>query len=373
MRKHALTLLIALLALPLGINAQEATEIPANALPPEETAHIRVAHFAPGAPAVDVLLDGEPTGLTALAYPDVTDWIAIPAGPRQVSLVAADDSGTEALIAPVALDLAPMTWTTLAAVSSADTLELAQFVEVTDPLLPGTARVTYFNAIEGAGGIGFFRDDHLYTTLAYKDSFPIEHDSQTYDYHISTSGDAPEVLAELPELDLRESYNYLIAAVGDGSADATPELVVAETNPIEFALGRGEVAEPGTLVQVIEANDLTGALDEALQQADLLEELAGEGPYTLFAPAELKLENLPTDDPDALAEFLRGHLVEGLYLSQDLAEGAALQSVNGQSINATVEGDAIYVNGARVLDVNIPARNGVIHLISGFVVPEANG
>lgn len=368
-RAFLVLMALALLVLSPDVAAQEAGE--SASLSPQETAHFRVAHFSPDTPAIDVRFDGQPSGLKTLDYTHVSNWLAVPAGQHEIALVLAD--GGEAAVTLPDRNLEPRVWITLALVGSsgAGSLEVVQVREVIDALLPGTTRVIYFNAIENAGSVGFFRNGNLYTSLAFGQSFPIEHDAQVYDYHI-TGGEGPQQLAELPQLDLRENYNYLIAAVGSAGAtgDAAPRLVVVETNPVEFKLGLGQIEEPGMLVQAVRAHGLVGELEQALERAGLLETLSGAGPYTLFAPAELRLSNLP-EDPEALAAILEAHLVEGLYQSQDLAQGVVLQALNGQTLTATVEDNAIYVNGARLLDVNIPARNGVMHLISGFATNGA--
>ena len=59
--------------------------------------------------------------------------------------------------------------------------------------------------------------------MGFTESFYIDDESATQAYQIVTSGDQPQVLAELPELIARETYSYLIAAIGNvgGSGDTS--------------------------------------------------------------------------------------------------------------------------------------------------------
>src|SRR5690606_30752416 len=124
----------------------------------------------------------------------------------------------------------------------------------------------------------------------------------------------------------------------------------------------------GTIVQAVQGEDLTGDLAEAFVAAELVEMLEGEGPFTLFAPAELDTEDLSSKSRAELGAWLRAHVIEGELLSQDLAEGATLTSLAGTPVEVGVAGDGFAVNGVPVLAVNIPASSGVVHLIGGPLV-----
>jgi len=42
-----------------------------------------------------------------------------------------------------------------------------------------------------------------------------------------------------------------------------------------------------------------------------------------------------------------------------------LTALNGTTLTITIENNNIVVNGQRVIDVNISATNGVIHMVNG--------
>lgn len=367
---------VALLLALLGIGllpavAQEATEMPIN---PGEATHLRVAHFSPDALAVDVWIDTAPSNITGLTYPSVTDWISLPAGAHELGVVPSGGVYADAIIGPMNLELLAQQWYTLAVVGSpnADTITAVVLEENVEDVRAGTSRFTFFQGIDGTDSLDFYRDTIPFTTgMGFTESFSIDDDSATQAYQIVTSGDQPQVLAELPELIARETYSYLVAAIGSigGTGEAAPRIVVVPTPRAEYLVGMGALAAPGTIVQAVEGEDLTGDLASALATADLTDLLEGEGPFTLFAPAELNLANLPSQDPTTLAQILSNHVVEGEYLAQDLADGGTLTTLSGNTLELGLTDNGLTVNGLRILTANIPATNGVIHLIGGILEP----
>ncbi|MBZ0295187.1 MAG: DUF4397 domain-containing protein, partial [Anaerolineae bacterium] len=83
MRKFTILLVIAALAALAIIPVLAQDEATGEEMAP--TAHIRVAHFSPDTPAVDVYLDGELSDVQQLEFPSVTGWIDVPAGTYSVA------------------------------------------------------------------------------------------------------------------------------------------------------------------------------------------------------------------------------------------------------------------------------------------------
>ncbi|MDS0473716.1 DUF4397 domain-containing protein [Natrinema sp. 1APR25-10V2] len=61
----------------------------------EAMAHVRVAHLSPDAPNVDVYVDGTAV-LEDVPFPNVSDYLELPAGAHQVTITAAGDPDTVA-------------------------------------------------------------------------------------------------------------------------------------------------------------------------------------------------------------------------------------------------------------------------------------
>ena len=121
----------------------------------------------------------------------------------------------------------------------------------------------------------------------------------------------------------------------------------------------------------------------AVQAAGLVETLSGQGPFTVFAPtdeafaAALESLGLTADellaDTETLTSILTYHVVAGEVPSSQVVtmDGQSVPTVNGADITISVDGDTVKVNDATVTAVDIPASNGVIHVIDSVLLPPA--
>ncbi len=113
----------------------------------------------------------------------------------------------------------------------------------------------------------------------------------------------------------------------------------------------------------------------AVEAAGLVETLKGDGPFTVFAPTDDAFAALPEGtveallaDPEALAKILTYHVVAGKVMSTDLTNGMMAATVNGAEITIMTEG-GVMVNDANVIQADIEASNGVIHVIDKVILP----
>tara|TARA_X000000950_G_scaffold93752_1_gene118018 strand:- start:1358 stop:3580 length:2223 start_codon:yes stop_codon:yes gene_type:complete len=108
--------------------------------------------------------------------------------------------------------------------------------------------------------------------------------------------------------------------------------------------------------------------------------LEGLDEYTLFLPNSAAIEglqelmNLNSFDllyfTEGMVAGLSYHMVPGVFLAEDLQDGAVLPTVEGQDLSVSVADDGgIMLNGATVLHEDILAFNGVIHVIDEILVP----
>ena len=117
--------------------------------------------------------------------------------------------------------------------------------------------------------------------------------------------------------------------------------------------------------------------------SSLVSTLSGETEYTVFAPSDeafaaagIDLDTFDTDEEiAALADILLYHVVAGTTLSTDLAAGAnTVTAANGDELTITVSetGVAVGADGAVVTLADVPASNGVIHVIDKVLTPPAD-
>jgi uncharacterized surface protein with fasciclin (FAS1) repeats len=117
----------------------------------------------------------------------------------------------------------------------------------------------------------------------------------------------------------------------------------------------------------------------AVEAAGLVDTLKGEGPFTVFAPTDDAFAALPEgtveslleeENRDQLVAILTYHVIPGAVMSSDIAgQELSVETVNGQmlEIDAT---DGVMVGGATVVQADIEASNGVIHVIDTVILPE---
>ena len=117
----------------------------------------------------------------------------------------------------------------------------------------------------------------------------------------------------------------------------------------------------------------------AVEAADLVTTLKGDGPFTVFAPTDEAFAALPEgtvenllkpENKEQLISVLTYHVVAGKIMSSDIAGTTAMvESVQGSEldVNAT---DGVTVDGATVVTADIETDNGVIHVIDRVVLPQ---
>jgi len=129
-----------------------------------------------------------------------------------------------------------------------------------------------------------------------------------------------------------------------------------------------------TIVDIAVENDSFKTLVQAVQAADLVETLASEGPFTVFAPTDDAFAKLPpgtiqtlVQNPPQLARILTYHVLSGRYRQSELANLGMVDSVEGAPIAIDCS-DGFEVKNATVIAPDIEADNGVIHVIDNVLL-----
>ena len=120
-------------------------------------------------------------------------------------------------------------------------------------------------------------------------------------------------------------------------------------------------------------------LVDAIIQANLLETLQQEGPYTVFAPTDQAFIDAGIDLADftgedgvaALANVLAYHVTMGAVQSTDLSNGMSVTMLNQGEVSVAVSPYGVRINDANVTAPDVIATNGVIHVIDKVLMPES--
>ena len=144
------------------------------------------------------------------------------------------------------------------------------------------------------------------------------------------------------------------------------------------------------IVDIAVSVDDFSTLVTALQAADLVGALQGDGPFTVFAPVNAGFAKidanalnslLQPENKEKLSAVLTYHVVSGKIAAADVAnalkEGngkATLTTLNGATLTAVSKDGGIYLkdqngNYSKIAKTDVMASNGVIHVIEDVVMP----
>jgi len=133
---------------------------------------------------------------------------------------------------------------------------------------------------------------------------------------------------------------------------------------------------PPNIVEIAVADGRFTTLVAALQAAELVETLEGDGPFTVFAPTDDAFAKLPAgtveallEDIPALTDILLYHVVDGKVMAADVVELESAEALSGESLAIMIDGEKVMINESQVIIPDLKASNGVIHVIDSVLLP----
>ena len=115
----------------------------------------------------------------------------------------------------------------------------------------------------------------------------------------------------------------------------------------------------------------------AFKAAALTDSMRAQGPYTVFAPTDEAFTQLPAGALNALLKdrkklraILEYHMVPGVLGMTDLKSGDVTTVEGAPLVLATQQDGKVTVNGAKILQADIEASNGVIHAVNAVLLPK---
>lgn len=119
----------------------------------------------------------------------------------------------------------------------------------------------------------------------------------------------------------------------------------------------------------------------AVDAAGLTETLLGRGPFTLFAPTDDAFARLPAgtvqellkpENREKLRLVLTYHVVAGRVTASQARNVSSTNTVAGQDLRISQRNDDLRINDATVRIADIPASNGIIHVIDRVLIPSTD-
>jgi uncharacterized surface protein with fasciclin (FAS1) repeats len=163
-------------------------------------------------------------------------------------------------------------------------------------------------------------------------------------------------------------------------------LAVLATLAFAFAATQASAGEYGMtekpsddIIEVAVSAGQFGTLAAALDAADLVDTLKGDGPFTVFAPTDSAFAKLPEgtvenllkpENREQLVAILTYHVVPGRVAASDVVKLDSATTVNGTDVAIQVIDGNVRIDDATVITADIEASNGVIHVIDSVILPN---
>ena len=134
-----------------------------------------------------------------------------------------------------------------------------------------------------------------------------------------------------------------------------------------------------TVRELLMINENLSTFSNYVENSGFGEVLDGDGPFTVFAPSNLALVNLPAEiknnldsgDADLIIDFIENHVINELLESPLLTHELNLTSRNGFIIKVTVDANGdIFINDSEIIVRNLQADNGVVHVLDAALYSE---
>lgn len=124
------------------------------------------------------------------------------------------------------------------------------------------------------------------------------------------------------------------------------------------------------VVNVLSKHENVSIFVKTIKRAGVDSELNSDGPYTIFAPSNKALsgmsDRLDRASSSTLRNFVMDHVMTGMATKRQIMVMSNAPTLGGVDLQMTVDGNNnVTVNGVSVIEYNIRARNGVIHIIDG--------
>ena len=136
-----------------------------------------------------------------------------------------------------------------------------------------------------------------------------------------------------------------------------------------------------TIVEVASSTGTHEQLVAALTHVGLDATLNSDGPFTVFAPTDdaftaigINLEDYDTEEEnETLREILLFHVISNSAVdAANVTDGMTAEATNGGTLTFTVTDDTVKVGEATVIDADVNASNGIIHVIDKVLIPPTD-
>lgn len=139
--------------------------------------------------------------------------------------------------------------------------------------------------------------------------------------------------------------------------------------------GCASTSAPVSIADTAARTPSLSTLNKLIGDAGLTDTLRGAGPYTVFAPTDEAFKAVPAKTLESLAQdkeqlkaVLMYHVVPGKVVAADIKSGKT-KTAQGADVVVAKAGGFVTVEEALVTQADVPASNGVVHVIDRVLIP----
>jgi hypothetical protein len=333
------------------------------------SAQVRVACIL--LPLADISVDGDVL-LDNMVYPYISDYQTISAGAHTLTVAPHEGSGPEASID---LDLAAdrqylvVSYGNIA-MQSDHAIFVVDETEAVAGIAEDHASIIFLNLLNGSPGLdGYINGELAMENLTFGTAGTFVAPTGEFQVMITPTGMPDMVLSEDPYTGLPHTHTVVVML----GTPFDPKIYMTVYTPLDMLSFFNVLADYG------EYYDETR---ELLTSAAVIEELAGPGPLTAFAPWDSSYINpvfsdVPDvrDDPAKLVEAMRYHIVPENVPPYLLYHRTELPTLQGMPLGVIGQPDDspsrphIWINGAARARQDYRVSNGVLYELDGLISP----
>ena len=156
--------------------------------------------------------------------------------------------------------------------------------------------------------------------------------------------------------------------------------MVALTACMALSTNQSTAATPGNLAEVAVKAGNFKSLVKALEASELVDALTRDTSYTVFAPTDDAFGKLPEsllaslfqpENKEMLKTILLYHVVPGTLGSKEVSSVRKLSTLAGEAIQIRSSEGGVKIDQATVVQANVQASNGVIHVMDEVLLPAS--
>ncbi len=152
-------------------------------------------------------------------------------------------------------------------------------------------------------------------------------------------------------------------------------LFLTTLTSVALLAGCATTPAPATIADTAARTPQLSTLNKLINDAGLADTLRGTGPFTVFAPSDEAFKAVPAKtmaelaaNKEMLKEVLTYHVLAGKVTSAE-AKNGNVKTVQGANVSVAKAGTFVTIEDAVVTQADLPATNGVLHIIDKVLMP----